>query len=125
MIKAGNVLGFSLQSIALNVGALRLTDTPLAFPSPYNPGSGNPVVLQYSLSQNSDIDLIIFSFSGQVIKRITVGSGLEGGKAGLNKLSWDGKTDFGTLPGNGVYIATILDGQEHKILGKAKITIYR
>jgi flagellar hook assembly protein FlgD len=106
------------------VGQLRIVDTPLSFPSPYNPSSGSPVTLQYSLSQDADLNIFIFGSSGQIVKKLSALKGSEGGKAGQNKLTWDGRTDFGTIISNGIYVGTIVDKDSQQLLGKVKLVIY-
>jgi hypothetical protein len=120
----GNDLGLATQSITLATGGLRVTDTPLAFPSPFNPSSGGEVILQYSLSQDADIDIFVVSSSAQIIKRFSLSSGQEGGQAGLNKVPWDGRSALGGIAANGIYLASIIDKREHKTLGKIKLVVY-
>jgi hypothetical protein len=117
----------STETVAIQVnadtGVLRITDIPLAFPSPYSSSSGGNITLQYSLSKDADIDLMIISSSGQRIKKFTVYKGDEGGRAGLNKLIWDAKTDFGTMPSSGIYLGVVFDRTTQNVLGKIKVTI--
>lgn len=122
--RAGNDLGFSAQNITLNVGKLRLVESPLAFPVPYSPVSGGDITLQYNLSQDADIDIYIFSSSGQAVKKLTFAKGDEGGKTGLNKVRWDAKTSLGRPAGNGIYVGTIINKEDHGVLGKIKLVIY-
>lgn len=107
-----------------DVGVLRITDIPLVFPSPYSSSSGGNITLQYSLSKDADIDLLIISSSGQKIKKFTIYKGEEGGRAGLNKLIWDAKTDFGAMPSSGIYLGVIFDRSTQSVLGKIKLTIF-
>jgi hypothetical protein len=120
----GNELGLSTQGITLAAGELRLTEPPLAYPSPFNPSSGGGLTLQYALSQDADIDIIIVSSSLQIVKRLSFSSGQEGGKNGLNKAAWDGRSDLGGIAANGIYVATIIDKAGQKTLGKIKLVIY-
>jgi len=122
--RVGNALGISAQGIMVNVVGLRLVGAPLSFPSPYNPASGTPLILQYTLSQSADIDIYIFGSSVQVIKKLSVFRGEEGGRAGLNKIAWDGRTDFGGIVSNGIYLGTIVNREDQKVLGKVKIVVY-
>lgn len=107
-----------------NDQAARINGFPLAFPSPYNIISGGNITLQYSLSQSADIDVIIVGANGQIIKKLSVFAGEEGGKMGINKLLWDVKTDFGTPASSGIYIGAVIDKKNQGILGKIKIVIY-
>lgn len=122
--KVGNVLGTSTQGVILNVVGLRLVDTPLSFPSPFKPAAGVPLTLQYTLTESADIDIYIFGSSIQIIKKLSAYKGEEGGKAGLNKITWDGRTDFGTIISNGIYLGTIVNREDQKVLGKVKIVVY-
>ncbi len=122
-IKAANEAGLSSQSIGLSVGGLRLIGSIMPYPSPYRQGSGN-LTLQYNLSQDADIDILIFGASIQILKKITIAAGAEGGRQGLNNVVWDGKTDFGTLISNGIYVATVVDRASQTPLGKVKVTVY-
>ena len=123
-IEVGNKLGFSAQNITLSVGKLRIVDKPLVFPVPFKPSLGRELSLQYTLSENADIDIYIVSASGEIAKRLSVLNGEEGGKAGLNKVRWDGKTDWGNYIGNGIYVATIINKADRDVLGKIKLVIY-
>jgi len=123
-IRSGNELGASTQTIAFSVGGLNLVGLPLSFPSPYNPNTGS-LVLQYTLTQGADIDIMIVGSSGQIIKKITVFKGSEGGRAGLNKVSWDGRPDVGGQVANGIYLAVITEKSARKVLSKIKVTVYR
>jgi len=122
--KVGNVVGITTQGIIVNVVGLRLVGAPLSFPSPYNPAAGVPVTLQYTLTQSADIDIYIFGSSLQILKKLSAFKDGEGGRAGLNKIAWDGRTDFGTIISNGIYLATIVNREDQKVLGKIKIVVY-
>jgi len=124
-VSSGNALGSSTQAIALGVGGLRIIGTPLTFPSPFNPAAGRPVDIQYTLSQSADIDILIVGSSGEILKKISVLRDEEGGKSGSNRVSWDGRTDFGSLPANGIYLTTIMEREGRKVLGKTKLTVYK
>jgi len=125
VVRAGNNLGTTNQAIPFTVGGMRLVGAPLAFPNPYNPASGNPVYIQYTLTQGADIDLMIISSTGEILKKKQIYKGEEGGKPGLNKVAWDGRTELGRFAANGIYLATLVDRNERKILGKAKLTVYQ
>ena len=94
------------------------------FPVPFSPGPGKELTLQYSLSRNADIELFVFSSDGQAVKKLSFSKGEEGGKEGLNKVSWDGVSNTGVRVGNGIYIATIIDREVRDVLGKIKLVVY-
>ncbi|KPJ68302.1 hypothetical protein AMJ44_06795 [candidate division WOR-1 bacterium DG_54_3] len=123
-LEIGNELGFSAQSLTLDVGKLRIVDKPLVFPVPFTPSPGKELNLQYSLSKNAEIEIYIVSSSGEIVKRLSASEGEEGGKEGLNKVGWDGKSEWGNYVGNGIYIATIISKADRDVLGKIKLVIY-
>lgn len=125
VIRAGNDLGATSQPIPFTVGGIRLVGAPLVFPNPYNPAADNPVLIQYTLTQGADLDLLIISSNGEVLEKRQLYKDKEGGKSGLNKVPWDGRTKLGNFAANGIYLATILDRGDHKVLGRAKLTVYR
>jgi hypothetical protein len=125
VIRAGNNLGTTNQAIPFTVGGMRLVGTPLVFPSPYNPATGSSVIIQYTLTQAADVDLMIISSTGEILKKKQLYKGEEGGKPGLNKVAWDGRTELGMFAANGIYLATLVDRNERKVLGKAKLTVYK
>lgn len=124
VLLAGNELGTSSRSMVISAGKLRVVDTPLCFPNPFSPRAGGKTTIQYTLSHSAEVDLMIFGSSVQIIKRFQFSPDSPGGKAGMNKVVWDGRTDYGTIVGNGIYVGTLVDRQSQNVLGKLKIVIY-
>ncbi|MDD5593384.1 MAG: hypothetical protein PHG97_01410 [Candidatus Margulisbacteria bacterium] len=112
-----------LATVEVLGGPLRLIGPPLTFPSPYSISKNRIVTIQYQLSANANIDIYLIGVSGQRVKKFSFNSGQEGGSAGINKVTWDGMTDQGSLAGNAIYVGTILGRDENKLLGKVKLTI--
>jgi hypothetical protein len=106
-------------------GPLRILDTPLTFPSPFDPEKDKNVTFQYTLSDNANIDIFIFNITGEIIKKITINQGEEGGLGQRNVVKWDGVTDQGNIVSNGVYIGNIVARGENRVLSKFKLTVYR
>ncbi|MFH1684509.1 MAG: Ig domain-containing protein [Candidatus Margulisiibacteriota bacterium] len=124
VIKMGNELGASTQSIKLSVNMPKLLDAPQASPSPYRPSAGGTATILYTLSQSADIDIHIISPAGEVVKKLSFYKGSEGAKAGMNKASWNGTTDQGVIAGNDIYLVTIINQEDQNILGKLKLAVY-
>ena len=96
--------------------------TPLSFPNPFDPGT-QTTALSYTLTKNSDITLSFHDLSGTTIAKKSYTSGDNGGRAGYNEVTWDGKSDTGSYVGNGIYIYLIIgDG---KVLSKGKVTVVK
>lgn len=128
--KSSGLNGISQSStnnaiVTIKSGPVSIIGEPLPFPSPYSP-TKNPggVYIQYTLSDNADIDIYIFSVSQKLVKKISCYSGQEGGSAGLNKVLWDGKMDTGPMIGNGIYVGTIVAKTQGKLLKKFKLNVF-
>jgi hypothetical protein len=104
-------------------GPIRLTGFPLAYPSPFSIRRDKEVIIQYRLSENAPVDIYLTSVAGERIKKFYFSSGEKGGKAGLNKVNWNGVADRGGLAGNGIYFGTIVDRNRERLLGKFKLTV--
>ena len=63
----------------------------------------------------------IFDIRGVLIKKTNYPSGSMGGKAGYDEVTWDGKDDFGSTVGNGIYPFRIVAGG--RVLGRGKIAV--
>jgi hypothetical protein len=113
----------TLATVEVMSGPLRLIGTPITFPSPYSISKNKIVTIQYGLSADANIEIWVTGVSGQRIKHFVLNAGQEGGSAGINKVTWDGKTDQGYLAGNAIYVGTILARDENRLLGKFKLTI--
>lgn len=112
-------------TVTVTGGDLRILDTPISYPSPYNPSRGKLVTFQYTLSNDANIDLFIFDISGRIVKKISINAGEDGGSGQLNKVTWNGIAEQGTVAGSGVYLVNIVARDDKKVLSKIKLTIYR
>jgi len=102
-------------------GAVQVIGAPLNYPNPFKPLSGVPTNIQYTLSTDANVTLVIYDIAGHEIKRVVSGSGQQGGKAGVNNVSWNGRTLFGDVSGNGMYIYKIISGG--KVIGTGKLVV--
>src|SRR3989339_164159 len=118
----GNITTREVIGLVVQSGQeISLQGDPLSFPNPYN-GVGN-VNLSYVLSKDSNVALTIYDLMGNQLSKRNYSNGQNGGKAGYNEVTWDGKTTGGADLGNGIYIYLIVaDG---KVAGKGKLTIVR
>lgn len=123
--QAAAAVGEEIAKVQVSAGPLRILDTPLCFPNPFNPEKDGSVAFQYTLSDDAKIDIFIFNIAGEVVKKIVLNEGEEGAIGQLNKVKWDGMTDQGTIASNGIYIINIVSRDENRILGKFKLSVYR
>lgn len=97
---------------------------PLVFPNPYNPAHGE-VKIQYRLSMQANIELVIFGADGSTVMKQRYSMGDEGGKKGLNTVSWNGKSESGMMVSNGIFIGALIDKDENRIMDKFRLTVFR
>ena len=110
-------------TVEVMAGPVRLIGTPITFPSPFSIDKDKTVTIQYTLSKNAAIEIILADISGRRIKNFEFSSGGEGGSAGVNKVTWDGKTDLGPMAGNGIYVGLIVAKDEGRKLGDVKVSL--
>jgi len=104
-------------------GPLRIVGQPITYPSPFSIRVNGVVTIQYSLSRDGDIQIVFSDISGRLAKTMNFDKGREGGSAGVNKATWDGKRDNGMLAGNGIYLGTIISREDSRKLGTVKLAV--
>ncbi|MBU0573904.1 MAG: hypothetical protein ABIJ26_05040 [Candidatus Margulisiibacteriota bacterium] len=124
---ARDALGLSSTSettyIQVAGGEMAVIGPVVTYPSPYSPTRDGDVTIQYTLSRDGDVQIFLYSIAGELVKRIYLYSGREGGTAGLNKITWNGRTTFNEYVGNGIYMGTIFFAGDNKTLAKFKLTV--
>ena len=92
-------------------------------PNPFDPSTGQSIMIQYDLTRNAEVYVYFFDLTGRVIGRKYYKSGTAGGDQGTNKVFWDGHSDFGGIVANGAYLFQVIsDGRK---IGKGKIIVLR
>ena len=102
-------------------GGVKVVGIPLNYPNPFKPMAGGTTKIQYTLTDDSNVTLILFDITGQEVKRMAFTAGGNGGKAGINMIEWDGKSLFGEVVGNGMYIYKIISGGS--TIGTGKLVV--
>jgi flagellar hook assembly protein FlgD len=97
-----------------------VSGTPLNYPNPFKPSTQSTTV-SYTLAVDGTTSLYIFDMHGKLIWKRDYASGSMGGKAGYNEVTWDGRDDFSTQVGNGIYPFRIVSNG--KVIGKGKIAV--
>ena len=108
---------------AINLYAPRVLNGP----NPFNPGTGQTTRFQYTLSNDSDVEMHIYSLSGTKVYEAHRQRGNRGGSKGFNgDITWDGRNKEGNTVANGVYVAyfkfTSIDGT---VFSKCKVVVYK
>jgi len=91
--------------------------------NPFNPNDG-PAEIAYELSENTAVDLTIYTLTGEKVYETTFGEGMIGGMMGSNIIIWSGENDEGRLVLNGVYVAVIAPHNTSKTY-KLKIAVMK
>jgi len=111
--------------VAVKGGQLSIIGEIVTFPSPYSPTKNmEGVTIQYTLSDNADIEVYIFNIGGEIAKRFSCPTGSEGGRVGLNQIKWNGQLDTGGVIGNGIYLGVVVAKRENKRLAKLKVNVF-
>ncbi|MCM8782364.1 MAG: T9SS type A sorting domain-containing protein, partial [Candidatus Omnitrophica bacterium] len=102
-------------------GEIQVIGPVLTYPAPFKPLRGGNARFVYTLSRDAEITMLLYDISGSVVLTRKFKSGVNGGRAGYNEVEWDGKTDFGNVIGNGIYMYRITSG--NKVIGTGKLVV--
>lgn len=103
-------------------GAVQMIGRTYNYPNPFSPMSGGSTTIQYTLSSDATITIMIYDITGHEIKRMKFGSGSQGGRGGTNQAAWDGKTLGGGFAGNGIYLYKIISG--NNVIGSGQVVVF-
>ena len=103
-------------------GAVTVVGRAYNYPNPFKPMSGGTTNIQYVLSQDATITLVIYDITGHEVKRMRFGSGTAGGRGGTNQVAWNGQSIGGDIVGNGMYLYKIISGDE--VIGSGKLVVF-
>jgi len=94
------------------------------YPNPFNPNR-EETEIRYNLPTDSDVDIHIYTATGERVRRLHFDAGAPGGQAGLNAgIFWDGANGEGDIVLNGVYIAYI-EAKASGLTAKLKIAVVK
>ena len=110
-----------IMTAIIMTGQVDVIGKPLNYPNPFSPMSGRSTLIQYTLSVDAPIMVVLFDITGHQVKRLNFSSGANGGRAGVNNVSWDGRSLTGNIAGNGMYIFEIIS--ENRLIGTGKMVI--
>ena len=76
------------------------------YPNPFHPDE-TPTTISYKLQDNASVRMRIYTLSGGLVLDKQFATGDEGGQAGDNFVSWDGRNGNGEPVASGGYILFI------------------
>jgi len=103
-------------------GSVQVVSPPHNYPNPFKPMSGGTTSIQYTLSTDATITIVIYDMTGHEVKRMKFSGGTSGGRGGINQVLWDGRSFGGKIVGNGMYFYKIISGNE--VIGSGKLAIF-
>jgi hypothetical protein len=99
--------------------------TVLNWPNPFNPDK-DTVKIQYDLADDKNVSVNIYDLTMNLVWKRDFAAGSDGGTSSKkNEISWDGRTDFGDICANGIYLVMVIDSNGKKLLAKGKIAILK
>ena len=73
------------------------------YPNPFHPGEA-PTTIAYKLDDNATVTVKIFTLTGGLVYEKSFSPGSQGGSAGLNQFTWDGRNGKGDVVASGGYV---------------------
>jgi hypothetical protein len=123
-----NDLGLAItttESVMVYTGAVQMIGKAYNFPNPFSPMSGDPALsqtnIQYQLSGDSEIKILIYDITGQHVYSKSYSSGSQGGRAGYNTITWNGRSLFKNVVGNGMYLYKII--AKDRAIGNGRLVV--
>ena len=111
------------------LGTVSVSGIAKNYPNPFKPLQSQITKIAYTLSEDGNITILIYDISGNPIKKLTAAAGAEsspglglGGREGYNEVDWDGKSDFGSTVGNGIYPYLIVS--EGRVISTGQVAVY-
>jgi len=111
--------GVQTQDVDESLIEPAVTERPLAYPNPFRAAEGS--LIGYGLSKNLDVEINIYNMFGNLIEKMTILSGEEGGKRGYNRVKFSGRDATGSQLSAGAYFYFII--HEGKVLSKGKMAV--
>jgi hypothetical protein len=122
--RASNAYGTTTRVARVDVfgGEAGVRGQILTFPSPLRLTAQGELTIQYILTKDVNTNIFIFDVSGRIVKKFVLYARQEGGSAGLNKVTWNLVTDQGGRVASGIYVISLVNRENGKLLGKGKAT---
>ena len=105
----------------IKTGGVQVVGRPNNYPNPFSPMSGGSTAIQYTLSTDATITIMIYDITGREVKRMKYTAGAKGARGGTNQAEWNGTSLGGEVVGNGMYLYKIISGNE--VIGSGKLVV--
>lgn len=128
-ITAKNPLGATSTwngNVVVMRGEVEVIGRVYNYPNPFKPLSTDPsqntTTIAYTLNVDAPVSIIIYDITGHQVHMATYGKSLEGGKAGINQITWNGKSLFNEAVGNGMYVYKIISN--NRVIATGKVVVF-
>jgi len=91
-------------------------------PNPFNPNGGSGR-FWYWLDEDKGTSIYLIDLSGAIVWKKSFSAGENGGRKGENNIEFDGKTAWGDVLGDGVYVYKV--AQDGRSIGGGKIAVIK
>ncbi|MBN2227788.1 MAG: hypothetical protein JW763_10550 [candidate division Zixibacteria bacterium] len=92
--------------------------------NPFNPNYES-ARFSYYLDRDSDVELILFTLTGEKAIEMSFAAGSNGGMAGTNEITWNGKNGQGHIVLNGVYILVLNNKTTGETFNRFKVAVVK
>ncbi|OGI05782.1 MAG: hypothetical protein A2Y40_02850 [Candidatus Margulisbacteria bacterium GWF2_35_9] len=112
---------YQIMAVSIEAAAAGISGC-INYPNPFNPDSGDNVMLDYALSSTMSGKVQIYTLQGKLIRSVDINgvNGTSGSHPGV--AIWDGKNEAGNIMPSDVYLylmkLTASDGKQYKKTGK-------
>jgi len=114
---------FEYSSVFTTAAGVGLAASLVTYPNPFSPPS-EKIQIAYRLSAASEVELKIYTLTGELVMGKTYSGGSNGGLAGVNQIEWDGCNGRGEQVKNGVYISVIRSAATGEVV-KQKLAVVK
>lgn len=89
------------------------------YPNPFNPKGGEIVTFECNSDSTLEATFYLYDMAARLLQKKTFN--LQGGK--INRITWDGYTDYNELVGNGIYLYRLIDSSTKLPVAKGKVWV--
>jgi len=91
------------------------------YPNPFDPNNGEETRIVVEPDNDGTVGVYIYDITARLVFRHTEYMTA----ASYNEVVWNGRTYFGEIADNGVYLVRVIDEGSRKIIGKGKILVVK
>ena len=118
-VRAFNGGGLSSDLSSDGVAPVNTAGDAPNYPNPFNPGTGSTKIV-VDVPGPMDIGVYIYDITARLMYRNVIL-----GANGLTEIIWDGKSYYGQVVDNGVYLVRVIDEHSKQMIAKGKLLVIK